>query len=62
MANRASAKATEIKGKAKELAGKATDDRSLEAKGKGEQLKGRAATAGADLKSAARKVRKAAQR
>jgi uncharacterized protein YjbJ (UPF0337 family) len=44
--------AEKLGGKAKEAAGKATDDRSLEAEGKGDQVK-------ADLKQAGEKVKDA---
>jgi uncharacterized protein YjbJ (UPF0337 family) len=46
------AKAEELKGKAKETTGRATDDEELEAEGRGEQIKG-------DLKQAAEKVKDA---
>jgi uncharacterized protein YjbJ (UPF0337 family) len=46
------AKADELKGKAKETAGRATDDPDLEAEGRGEQVKG-------NLKQAAEKVKDA---
>lgn len=45
-------KADELKGHAKEHAGKATDDEQLEAEGKGDQM-------GADLKQAGEKVKDA---
>ena len=45
-------KADELKGKAKEAAGKATDDEQLEAEGKGDQM-------GANLKQAGEKVKDA---
>ena len=45
-------KGDELKGKAKEAAGKATDDEQLEAEGKGDQM-------GADLKQAGEKVKDA---
>jgi uncharacterized protein YjbJ (UPF0337 family) len=45
-------KSDELKGKAKEAAGKATDDERLEAEGKGDQM-------GADLKQAGEKVKDA---
>jgi uncharacterized protein YjbJ (UPF0337 family) len=44
--------AEKLGGKGKEAAGKATDDRSLEAEGKGDQVK-------ADLKQAGEKVKDA---
>jgi uncharacterized protein YjbJ (UPF0337 family) len=46
------AKAEELKGKAKEAAGRAGDDPELEAEGRGEQVKG-------NLKQAAEKVKDA---
>jgi uncharacterized protein YjbJ (UPF0337 family) len=49
------AKADEFKGKAKEAAGRATDDPDLEAEGKGDQAKG-------DLKQAGEKVKDAFKR
>ncbi|WP_210439478.1 CsbD family protein [Nocardioides xinjiangensis] len=45
-------KADELKGKAKEHTGKATDDEQLEAEGQGDQM-------GADLKQAGEKVKDA---
>lgn len=45
-------KSDELKGKAKEATGKATDDEQLEAEGKGDQM-------GADLKQAGEKVKDA---
>ena len=45
-------KGDELKGKAKEHTGKATDDENLEAEGKGDQM-------GADLKQAGEKVKDA---
>ncbi len=45
-------KSDELKGKAKEATGKATDDEQLEAEGKGEQM-------GANLKQAGEKVKDA---
>jgi uncharacterized protein YjbJ (UPF0337 family) len=44
--------AEDLKGKAKEAAGKATDDKSMEAEGKGDQIS-------ADVKGAAEKVKDA---
>lgn len=44
--------AQDVKGKAKEHAGRATDDESLQAEGKGDQM-------GADLKQAGEKVKDA---
>jgi len=43
-------KATELKGKAKEAAGRATDDESLEAEGRTDQM-------GADVKQAGEKIK-----
>jgi uncharacterized protein YjbJ (UPF0337 family) len=62
MANRTSAKATELKGKAKVVAGKATRDRSLEAEGKGDQLKGQAKQVVADVKNVAGKTKRTVTR
>ena len=45
-------KSDELKGKAKEATGKATDDEQLEAEGKGDQM-------GANLKQAGEKVKDA---
>ena len=45
-------KSDELKGKAKEATGKATDDEKLEAEGKGDQM-------GANLKQAGEKVKDA---
>jgi len=59
MSSRTSVKAKELKGKAKVVAGRATGDRSLEAKGQGEQVKARATRASAEVKDAARNVKKA---
>jgi uncharacterized protein YjbJ (UPF0337 family) len=50
--NRAANKVTEIKGKIKKEAGKATDDAYLEAEGRAEETKG-------DLKQAGEKVKDA---
>jgi uncharacterized protein YjbJ (UPF0337 family) len=50
--NKAKNKAQEAKGHMKEAAGKATDDRSLEAEGKADKVTG-------DLKQAAEKVKDA---
>lgn len=45
-------KAEELKGKAKEGAGEATDNDELEAEGQGDQLKARAKKLGDDVKDA----------
>lgn len=45
-------KAKELKGKAKEGAGEATDNDELEAEGQGDQLKARAKKLGDDVKDA----------
>jgi uncharacterized protein YjbJ (UPF0337 family) len=47
-------KVDQIKGKAKEHAGKLTDDEDLEARGKGDQAKGNAKEAWNDTKDAVR--------
>ena len=62
MASQVTAKAHELKGKAKEAAGKATKDRSLQARGKGEQVKAHATGAVAQVKKAARKSKDAVYR
>jgi uncharacterized protein YjbJ (UPF0337 family) len=62
MVSRTSAKVTELKGKTKEVAGKATGDRSLEAEGKGDQLKGQAKQAAADIKKVAGKAKRTVTR
>jgi uncharacterized protein YjbJ (UPF0337 family) len=48
---KAGTKAGELKGKAKEAAGKATDDEDLEAEGKGDQVKSNLKQAGQNLKN-----------
>jgi uncharacterized protein YjbJ (UPF0337 family) len=48
-------KAQAAKGQVKEAAGKATDDRSLEAEGKGDQVAGNLKQAGEKLKDAVKK-------
>ena len=48
-------KAESAKGAAKDIAGRVTDDRSMEAEGKAERMKG-------DLKQAAEKVKDAVRR
>lgn len=58
MSNRTSAKAQELKGTAKVVAGRATGDRRLEAKGRGEQVKAQATRVSAEVKNAARNVKK----
>jgi uncharacterized protein YjbJ (UPF0337 family) len=45
-------KAEELKGQAKEHAGKATNDRELEAEGHGDQIKGNLKQAGEKIKDA----------
>ena len=50
--NKAANKVTEVKGKAKEAAGRTTGDESLEAEGQADQVKG-------DLKQAGEKVKDA---
>jgi uncharacterized protein YjbJ (UPF0337 family) len=62
MPNRVSAKGHELKGKAKDLAGKATKDSSLQIRGKGQQVKAHATGAVADMKKAARKTKNAVTR
>ena len=53
--NKAANKVTEVKGKIKKEAGRATDDASLEAEGRAEEAKG-------DLKQAGEKVKDAFQK
>lgn len=53
--DKASNKITDIKGKVKESAGKATDDDSLEAEGKGDQAKSSLKEAGENIKDAFKK-------
>ncbi|MEO7352341.1 MAG: CsbD family protein [Marmoricola sp.] len=53
--DKASNKATDIKGKVKETAGKATDNESLEAEGKGDQAKSSLKQAGENIKDALKK-------
>ena len=50
--DKASNKVTDIKGKVKETAGKATDDGSLEAEGKTDQTKSSLKQAGENVKDA----------
>jgi uncharacterized protein YjbJ (UPF0337 family) len=52
--DKAKNKAQAVKGKAKEAAGKATNDRSLEAKGKGDRVAGNLKQAGEKIKDAVR--------
>ena len=52
MADKADHKAEELKGKAKETAGRALDDKELEAQGKGDQTKSNVKQAGEKLKDA----------
>ena len=53
--DKASNKITDLKGKVKEGAGKATDDNSLEAEGKGDQAKSSLKDAGENIKDAFKK-------
>jgi uncharacterized protein YjbJ (UPF0337 family) len=53
--DKAKDKAQAAKGHVKEAAGKATDDRSLEAEGKGDQVVGNVKQAGEKLKDAVKK-------
>jgi uncharacterized protein YjbJ (UPF0337 family) len=53
--DKAKDKAQAAKGHVKEAAGKATDDRSLEAEGKGDQVVGNLKQAGEKLKDAVKK-------
>jgi uncharacterized protein YjbJ (UPF0337 family) len=53
--DKAKNKAQAAKGHVKEAAGKATDDRSLEAEGKGDQVAGNLKQAGEKLKDAVKK-------
>lgn len=53
--DKAKDKAQAAKGQVKEAAGKATDDRSLEAEGKGDQVAGNLKQAGEKLKDAVKK-------
>jgi uncharacterized protein YjbJ (UPF0337 family) len=53
--NKATNKVTEIKGKIKKEAGKATDDTYLEAEGRAEETKGDLKQAGEKVKDAFRK-------
>lgn len=53
--DKAKNKLQEAKGHAKEAAGKATDDRSLEAEGKGDKTAGNMKQAGEKVKDAFRK-------
>ena len=53
--DKASNKVTDIKGKVKETAGKATDDGSLEAEGKTDQTKSSLKQAGENVKDAFKK-------
>ena len=54
-ADKAKNKAQEAKGHIKEVAGKATKDRSLEAEGQGDKAKGNLKQAGEKVKDAFRK-------
>jgi uncharacterized protein YjbJ (UPF0337 family) len=53
--DKAKDKAQATKGQVKEAAGKATDDRSLQAEGKGDQVAGNLKQAGEKLKDAVKK-------
>jgi uncharacterized protein YjbJ (UPF0337 family) len=53
--NKAANKVTEVKGKAKQVVGKATDDPTLEAEGKADEVKGDLKQAGENIKDAVRK-------
>jgi uncharacterized protein YjbJ (UPF0337 family) len=53
--NKAKNKAQEAKGHLKEAAGKATNDRTLQAKGKGDKAAGNLKQAGENVKDAFRK-------
>jgi uncharacterized protein YjbJ (UPF0337 family) len=53
--DKAANKAQELKGKAKEAAGQATDDPYLEAEGKSDQVKGDLKQAGEKIKDAFKK-------
>jgi uncharacterized protein YjbJ (UPF0337 family) len=53
--DKAKNKAQEVKGQAKQAAGKATNDRSLEAKGKMDEVAGNVKQAGEKLKDAVKK-------
>lgn len=54
--NRIDATSDRLKGKAKESAGKLTDDEKLEREGRADQVKGAAKDAAQDVKDAAHKV------
>jgi uncharacterized protein YjbJ (UPF0337 family) len=54
-ADKAKNKVQETKGRVKEAAGKATNDRSLEGKGKGDKVAGNLKQAGEKVKDAFRK-------
>jgi uncharacterized protein YjbJ (UPF0337 family) len=53
--NKAANKATEVKGKVKKTAGRATGNERLEAEGKGDQVKGNVKQAGEKIKDAFKK-------
>ena len=57
MADRVATQAQEKKGKAKEVIGKATDDKGLEARGKADQVKAVSKRAGTEVKNAVRKAK-----
>lgn len=61
-ADRASNKAQDVKGRVKEAAGKATDNRDLEAKGKADQAKAAVKDVGESVKDAAGRIGDAARR
>lgn len=54
--DKAAAKAEELKGKAKESVGDATDNRDMQAEGAAEETTGRAKVVGEDLKQTVRDV------
>ncbi len=60
--DRASNKAEDLKGKAKEAVGKVTDDDELEGQGKRDQAKSRVKDAAEDVKDAARDVKNTMKR
>jgi uncharacterized protein YjbJ (UPF0337 family) len=57
MGDRLTTQAQEMKGKAKEAIGEATDDEGLEARGKADQVKAASKRAGTEVKNAARKAK-----
>ncbi|WP_276938656.1 CsbD family protein [Ferrimicrobium acidiphilum] len=60
--DKASNKSQDIKGKAKEAVGKATNNRKLENKGKADQSKAALKNLGEDAKDAISKVKKSTQK